>query len=452
MAFSDTPPLAAAIPGQDEPKLVCRPPGASSRSWLVRHAHRAAPMGPKPRNRPGDLRASPGGIVYASAKGCNVIDVDGNRYVDFAAGFGAMLLGHSHPSILRVLEFQASRLLMALGDVFPADSKIALLERLAALHPDPNARVIIGQSGADAVTAALKTALLVTGKPGVVAFAGAYHGLSHAPLAACGLRESYRAPFVEQLNPHVTFVDYPVGDLDLARVLEQVRAALSAGPVGAVLVEPILGRGGVIVPPATFLPALAQLAQEFGALLIADEIWTGLGRSGKTLFSVTPECTPDLICLGKGLGGGLPVSALVGRGELMQAWQREPEVVHTSTFAGSALACATSIATLDVISRERLPDRAATVGARFLGLLETRLARFAHVSVRGSGFMLALGLGNAPGRASVLAARLLECGYITSTGGGRREVLVLTPPLTLGEALLGGFIDALESCLGMLGP
>ena len=108
-----------------------------------------------------------------------------------------------------MLDFQAHRLLMALGDVFPADAKIALLERLAALHPDPNARVILGQSGADAVTAALKSALLFTGKPGVIAFAGAYHGLSHAPLAACGLRESYRAPFAEQLNPHVEFVDYP---------------------------------------------------------------------------------------------------------------------------------------------------------------------------------------------------------------------------------------------------
>ena len=452
MNLSDPPPPAAAAPGQDEPKLVCRPPGASSRSWLVRHAHRAAPMGPKPRHKPGDLRAPPGGIVYASAKGSNVVDVDGNRYVDLAAGFGAMLLGHSHPSVLRVLEFQSSRLLMALGDVFPADSKIALLERLAALHPDPNARVIVGQSGADAVTAALKTALLVTGKPGVLAFAGAYHGLSHAPLAACGLRESYRAPFAEQLNPHVTFADYPAGEPDLARVLEQVRAALSTGTVGAVLVEPILGRGGVLVPPAAFLPALAQLARESGALLIADEIWTGLGRSGKMLFSVTAECTPDLICLGKGLGGGLPISAVVGRGELMQAWQRDAEVVHTSTFAGSALACATSLATLDVISRERLPDRAATLGARLLGMLEARLARFPHVSLRGSGFMLALDLGNAPGRASVLAARLLECGYITSTGGGRREVLVLTPPLTLGEALLEGFVDALGSCLGMLGP
>jgi 4-aminobutyrate aminotransferase/(S)-3-amino-2-methylpropionate transaminase len=407
-------------------------------------------MGPKPRHEPGDLRAPPGGIVYASARGSNVTDVDGNRYVDFAAGFGAMLLGHSHPSVVRVLEFQASRLLMALGDVFPADSKIALLERLALLHPDPQARVILGQSGADAVTAALKTALLVTGKPGVLAFAGAYHGLGHAPLAACGLRESYRAPFVAQLNPHVTFCEYPAREVDLERVLSQVRAALASGSVGAILVEPILGRGGVLIPPPAFMPTLGQLAREFGALLIADEIWTGLGRSGKMLFSVTPECTPDLICLGKGLGGGLPISAVIGRGELMRAWQRDAEVVHTSTFAGSALACATSLCTLDVLSREHLPERAAELGARLLGTLSARLARFPQLTLRGSGFMIALDLGNAPGRASVLASRLLERGYITSTGGGRREVLVLTPPLTLGEGLLNGFVNAMDSCLGTL--
>ncbi|MET0794139.1 MAG: aminotransferase class III-fold pyridoxal phosphate-dependent enzyme, partial [Polyangiaceae bacterium] len=292
MTFSEIPPPLEIEPGQDAPEIKTRPPGPASRSWLVRHAHRSAPMGPKPRNEPGDLRAPPGGIVYASAKGSNVIDVDANRYVDFAAGFGAMLLGHSHPSVLRMLDFQAKRLLMALGDVFPADSKIALQERLAALHPDPNARVILGQSGADAVTAALKSALLVTGKPGVIAFGGAYHGLSHAPLAACGLRESYRSPFAEQLNPHVAFADYPARVEDLERVLAQVRVALGSGSIGAILVEPILGRGGVVVPPAEFLPGLGKLAQEFGALTIADEIWTGLGRSGKMLFSLQSGFVP----------------------------------------------------------------------------------------------------------------------------------------------------------------
>ncbi|HEX2669218.1 MAG TPA: aspartate aminotransferase family protein [Polyangiaceae bacterium] len=408
-------------------------------------------MGPKPRHEPGDLRAPPAGIVYASAKGSNVIDVDSNRYVDFAAGFGAMLLGHSHPSVLRMLDFQAQRLLMALGDVFPADAKIALLERLAALHPDPNARVILGQSGADAITAALKSALLFTGKPGVLAFGGAYHGLSHAPLAACGLRESYRAPFAEQLNPHVTFVDYPARATDLDRVLSEVRGALSNGTVGAILVEPILGRGGVVVPPPEFLPELGKLARESSALSIADEIWTGLGRSGKMLYSASAEFVPDLLCLGKGLGGGLPISAVIGRGQVLEAWRRDAEVVHTSTFAGNALACGAALATLDVISRERLPERATSVGARLLATLHTRLGRFSKATVRGAGLMIAIDLGDRPGRATQLATRLLERGYITSTGGGRREVLVLTPPLTIAESLFTGFVDSLELSLGLLG-
>ncbi|HEY4105665.1 MAG TPA: aspartate aminotransferase family protein [Polyangiaceae bacterium] len=453
MSFSEIPPPLEIDPGQDEPKILSRPPGPSSRSWLVRHAHRTAPMGPKPSSEPGDLRARPSGIVYASAKGSNVIDVDSNRYVDFAAGFGAMLLGHSHPNVLRVLEFQQSRLLLALGDLFPADAKIALLERLASLHPDPNARVMLGQSGADAVTAALKTALLFTGKPGILAFSGSYHGLGHAPLAACGLRESYREPFLAQLNPHVSFVDYPNCDEDLELVIEQARAVFreTGAPIGAILVEPILGRGGVIVPPAAFLPELAKLGREFGALLVADEIWTGLGRSGRAVFSRESGVMPDLLCFGKGLGGGLPISAVVGRGSVLEAWRHEPEVVHTSTFAGSALACTAALATLDVLSREHLAARAERVGANFLALLRARLARFPKLTVRGRGLMLAVDLGQGPGRASVLASRLLERGYITSTGGGQREVLVLTPPLTISEALLSGFVDALEASVGALG-
>jgi len=385
--------------------------------------------------------------VYASAKGSNVIDVDSNRYVDFAAGFGAMLIGHSHPSLLRVLDFQAARLLQALGDLYPADAKVALLERLAALHPDPNAKVIVGQSGADAVSAALKTAQLYTGKPGVVAFSGAYHGLGYGPLAACGLRESYRAPFSAQLNPHVTFVDYPASEATLPATLDAVLLALGTGSIGAVLVEPILGRGGVVVPPPSFLPELARLTRENSALLIADEIWTGLGRSGKMLFSLSEACTPDLVCLGKGLGGGLPLSALVGRAEVMNSWRQEAEVVHTSTFAGAALASAAGICTLDVLSREGLPARAERVGRAFVSELETRLARFTEVRVRGAGLMIAIDLGAHPGRASLLARALLERGYITSTGGGRREVLVLTPALNINEQRLFDIIPELEASL-----
>jgi 4-aminobutyrate aminotransferase-like enzyme len=424
---------------------VVPPPGPSSRTWLTRHAHVAAPMGPAPQPGP------PGGIVYATGKGSNVSDVDGNRYVDLAGGFGALLLGHGHPAVQRVLGLQAERLLQALGDLYPADAKVALLERLARLYPKPNAKVILGQSGSDAVSAALKTAKLATGKPGVVAFGGAYHGLGYGPLAACGLREGYRAPFASELNPHVRFVPYPGDALGAERTLETCRAELERGDVGAVLLEPILGRGGVVPAPDGFLTTLQRLTHEAGALLIADEIWTGLGRAGSWLSSLAQGALPDLICLGKGLGGGLPVSAVIGSEIPMLSWRREPEVVHTSTFAGAPLAASTAIATLDVLGKERLPERAAALGDRYLDALRSALGRLPSVrEVRGRGLMLAVDLGDRPGSASQLMRALLGQGYIVSTGGGKREVLVLTPPLNIAEDVLFGSVDVIAAQVSKL--
>jgi 4-aminobutyrate aminotransferase/(S)-3-amino-2-methylpropionate transaminase len=396
--------------------------------------------------------AASGSIVLATARGAVVRDVDGNLYVDLAAGFGALLLGHGHPSVLRAASLESERLLVALGDVHPSDAKIALMERLAALHPEKGARVIAGQSGADAVTAALKTAVLATGRPGVIAFRGAYHGLSYAPLAACGLREGYRAPFAEQLNARVTFVDYPSDDATQALALDSVRRALSTGAVGAVLVEPILGRGGCVVPPQGFLGALAMLSREQGALFVADEIWTGLGRSGAMLRTVAEGVVPDVVCLGKGLGGGVPVSACIGTDAVMRAWRREPEVVHTSTFAGAPVACAAAIATLDVLSRERLVERSRELGERFTARLAVELAAVPGVAdVRGAGLMIGVDLGPRPGAATRAQARLLEAGYVVSTGGGGREVVVLTPPLTITEAQLDGFVAKARTALQSLG-
>lgn len=379
----------------------------------------------------------PGGIVYATGRGSNVTDVDGNRYVDLAAGFGALLVGHLHPSIQRVIALQSERLLQALGDLYPSDAKIALLERLTKLYPAPGAKGILAQSGSDAVSAALKTAKLCTGKPGVLAFTGAYHGLGYGPLAACGLRESYRAPFATELNTHVSFVAYPAQAESAAQSLDACRARLQQGDVGAILIEPVLGRGGVVAPPAEFLGDLRRLATEHAALLIADEVWTGLGRAGSWLSTTTASVLPDLVCLGKGLGGGLPLSAVIGSASVMQSWRREPEVVHTATFAGAPLAASAAIATLDVLHKEALPERAARLGARYADELRRALAGAARVrEVRGRGFMLGIDLGERPGVASQLMRRLLQAGYITSTGGGQREVLVLTPALNIDESVL----------------
>ena len=405
-------------------------------------------MGPAP-----DGAEAPAATVYTAALGANVVDADGNRYVDFAAGFGALLLGHSAPEIVSAIRRQSERLLVALGDVFPSDVKADLVQRLAALYPKPGARVILGQTGADAVTAAMKAAVLGTGRPGVIAFRGSYHGLSYAPLAASSLRDGYRAPFAAQLNPHVRFVEYPATSEAADRALIEVDGLLRSTDVGAVLVEPILGRGGVVVPPPGFAASLGRLVHERDALIIADEIWTGLGRSGSLLLSVAEGMDPDLVCLGKGLGGGVPVSACIGSDDVMEAWRRDDEVVHTSTFAGAPLACGAAMAMLDALQRRGLVARSAALGERFLGALRTALGDVPGVAgVRGRGLMVGIDLGPRPGCASIAMQHLLGLGYIVSTGGGAREVVVLTPPLCIAEELLWGFVPRLAETLRGLSP
>lgn len=393
-----------------------------------------------------------GSIVLSTGFGSNLVDVDGNRYVDLAQGFGAQLIGHRHKNVQRVLELQAGRLWQALGDVYPSDAKIGLLERLTELYPG-RAQVLLGQSGADAVSAALKTAALFTGRPGVLAFRGAYHGLSYGPLAACGLRESYRAPFAAQLNPAVGFLPFPSDAREAAGALELCSERLKEGEVGAILMEPIAGRAGVLLPPLGFFADLKSLAVAHGALLIADEIWTGLGRSGSWLRMNDLGTVPHLVCIGKGLGGGLPISACLGSSEVMQAWSRPDEVVHTSTFAGAPLACATALALLDVLKRHDLPARSRELGARWLGELSVAVGASPLVSaVRGQGLMIGIELSpRLTGGAVMLQRALLERGYVTSTGGGARDVLILTPALNVHEALLTGFTTALAGALRLLG-
>ncbi|HEY5959359.1 MAG TPA: aminotransferase class III-fold pyridoxal phosphate-dependent enzyme [Polyangiaceae bacterium] len=428
--------------GNQAPCVLVAPPGPNSRHWLARAKATSAPMGPP--------RSDSSGIVYASARGVNVTDVDGNRYVDLAAGFGAMLLGHSHPAISAALREQSDTLLQALGDVYPSRERLELEERLLDSCGIDDGKVLLGQSGSDAVTAALKTAVLATGKPGVLGFSGAYHGLGYAPLATCGLRESYRAPFFAQLNPNVVWAPYPTDAPTAQQSLEQVDKRLKQGGIGAVLIEPILGRGGCIVPPPGFLQQLIALAHAAGALLIADEIWTGLGRAGSWLASVAMGIKPDLICLGKGLGGGLPMSACIGHRDVMSAWQREPEVVHTATFSGAALAARTALATLELLGRAGfIAEREAEGDTWRTCIASACVGLPGVVDVRGRGFMIGIDLGTS-GLAVLAMRRLLERGYIVSTGGGARDVIVLTPPIVIDATQRQPFVDALSDVLRTL--
>jgi 4-aminobutyrate aminotransferase/(S)-3-amino-2-methylpropionate transaminase len=435
--------------GQQLPDVPVPPPGPRSRELAARLASVESPALDARRN----ARARSSGhehapIVYARGEGANVVDVDGNRYVDLAAGFGALILGHVPPRVARAIDEQGERLWLALGDVYPSDPKLVLCERLAALYPCAGARVMLGSSGADAVTAAMKTAVLATGRAAVVAFEGGYHGLSHGPLAACGLRPTFREPFAQQLSSHVTFAPYPCDDAALSATMAAVTDALARGDVGAVLVEPILGRGGCIVPPPEFLPSLRAACDAAGALLICDEIWTGLGRSGAWLASVDVGVLPDLVCLGKGLGAGLPISACIGRDSVMAAWGAHGgATIHTATHFGAPMVCAAAIATLHEIEEARLPERAAVTGARWMARLRERTAGCGVAVVRGRGLMLGVALDGGEGRALAATRRLLDGGWIVSTGGARGDVLTLTPPLDIDERLLDAFSEALANAL-----
>jgi 4-aminobutyrate aminotransferase/(S)-3-amino-2-methylpropionate transaminase len=430
--------------GSEHPDMVAALPAAKSGALIDALAQAECPALTARRARRVEVTGVPHDpIVWTRALDCNVWDADGNRYVDLSAGFGAAAVGHNHPDVIAALRAQSEQLVHALGDMHPSDTKIALLEKLRALAPFEDARVMLGLSGSDAITAALKTALLATGKPGVLAFTGSYHGLDYAPLAACGFSDAFRTPFAAQLNPHVVFAPYG----DLAAVERELHKAKT--PIGAVLVEPVLGRGGVVVPPNEFLRELPALCAKSGALVVLDAIMAGLGRNGVWPCGVGEEVEADLVCLGKALGGGLPVSACLGGDEVMGAWGDAAShtggvPLHTGTFFGNPLACATALAALSVMERESLAARAAEIGARFMQALRTRLGARVR-EVRGAGLMIGIDTGSAE-RGLTAGRRLLEAGYITVPAGDG-SVISLTPPLTIDSALLDGFASA---CQGVL--
>lgn len=390
-----------------------------------------------------------GPIFWAAAHGGRVRDADGNEYIDLTGGFGVAAGGHAHPAVAEAIARQARVLAHGLGDVQPAEAKVALLERLAALTPGDLGVTILGSAGAEAVEAALKTALLATGRPGVVAFEGSYHGLTYGALATTG-RSEFREPFSSQLFGGVRFVPFPRADEDARLALAAVagavdRAAGGAHPVGAVIVEPVQGRGGMVDPPPAFLPGLRALCDERGLVLIADEIYTGFGRTGRWFAVEHTGVVPDVLTLGKALSGSLPLSAAIGRPAVMEAWPpSRGESLHTSTFLGNPISCAAALAHLDVIEREGLVQRAEALGGLVAERLEQWAARWDPVDPP-SGMGLMRGARLRGERAAELAGRVaagaLARGVILLTEGPAADTLAFTPALAIEEDDLARALD-----------
>ena len=381
-------------------------------------------------------------IFWERAAAANVWDVDGNRFVDLTAGFGVANVGHTDPRVVRAAADQGERLLHAMGDVHPASVKVEFLEALVRRYPGGGpARATLGSSGSDAVEIALKTAILATNRVGVLAFEGAYHGLSFGALDATW-RSLFRVPFAARLPNATVFARF--GDLDDAKK----KASESKILIGAVLVEPIQGRGGERIPPRGFLAGLRAMCDREGWLLIVDEVYTGFGRTGRWFACEHEDVIPDLLCVGKGMTSGFPLSACMGREEVMDVWPPAgDEAIHTQTFLGHPPACAAGLACLAALEEDKLVERAAEIGEIALVKLRERLRGAAGIlDIRGRGLLLGVECESSA-RATRACQRALERGVIALASGDDARVLSLTPPLCIDAEILDLALDVVVECL-----
>ena len=400
-------------------------------------------------------------VFWEDARGANVRDADGNVYIDMTSAFGVALLGHRSPTLEFALRHHT--LVHGMGDIHPPVKKLELLERLARMTPWDDAKTVLANTGSEAVETALKTAALASGRPGVLAFEGGYHGLTLGALSVTR-RDHFRAPFAKRVYGGVVFAPFPDslrdeepgGAAALRRVGELLRAGAPNGDaIGTIIVEPVQARGGARVPPEGFMAALSDLAAEHGVLIVADEIFTGAGRCGSMFASARVGLRPDVICVGKALGAGLPLSACIAPARVMDAWPASTgEAIHTSTFLGHPLACTAALAVLDSFDVDAVPGRAERVGQEIVAGLNSRLGDCEHVAeVRGLGLLLGVELVEADGRTPAagagvrIAERALREGILVLPAGDHGEVLELSPPIVLTTQQTDYALDTLASLI-----
>jgi acetylornithine/LysW-gamma-L-lysine aminotransferase len=367
-------------------------------------------------------------LVLTKGKGATVWDIDDNEYIDCTGSYGVAVVGHCHPKVVAAVQKQVETLI-ACHASFYNDARSELLEKLIRLPPEGLNKVFLSSSGAESVECAIKLARKYSGKPEIIAMMGAFHGKTLGALSATW-KKKYRAPFMP-LVPG--FKHVPPDNL------EKLREAIT-DQTAAVLVEPVRGEGGILVPSDSFLPGLREVCDEKGVLLIFDEVQTGFGRTGKVFACEHWNVVPDIMCLAKSVAGGLPMGATFARGEVMDAFQRGE---HSSTFSGNPLICAAASAAIDVLVEEKLPERAATLGKYFKGKLEELAEKYKIVrEVRGLGLMLGMEM-----RFDVykILQGCMERGVLVLDAG--RNVVRFLPPLVIEKQQIDRVIEVLDEVL-----
>ncbi|HET7421007.1 MAG TPA: acetyl ornithine aminotransferase family protein [Candidatus Dormibacteraeota bacterium] len=417
------PAINTALPGPKAAELIARDSRAMSPSFT---------------------RSYP--FVMDHGEGCWVTDVDGNRFLDFTAGIAVVTTGHSHPKVVAAIKEQAEKFIHMSGTDFYYSPEIELAERLEAkILPGTPARVFFTNSGAEAIEGAMKLARFTTGRPSYIAFIGAFHGRTFGALSLTASKASQRRRFAPLLSqvfhaPYPTVSRGVTTDQAIDRIEELFTTVAPPESVAAVFVEPIQGEGGYLVPPDDFLPRLRELTKKHGILLVADEVQSGMGRTGHLLAVEHWGVEPDIVCLAKGIASGLPLGAFIARAEQM-SW---PPGSHGSTFGGNPIACAAGLATLDLLE-DGLMENAARVGAVLQdGLREIAASHKDVTDVRGIGLMLALEL-KTPELAGRLVQRAFERGLLLLTAGTR--AVRISPPLILNPEEAATGLEIIASAL-----
>jgi len=405
----------------------------------------------------------------ASAQGAMVTDVEGRTYLDFATGISVMNVGHAHPRVVEAIVEQARRLVHSGAPVMMPEGYVRLARRLCEITPGSfEKKALLVNSGAEAIENAVKIVRQATGRPAIISFHNSFHGRTLMTMSLTGKVHPYRQNF-GPYAPEVYLAPYPyeyqrpsgmaaesLGGACVEAVAELFRTTVPAERVAGVLVEPVQGEGGFVVPPPDFLPRLRDLCATAQVPLIVDEVQSGFGRTGRLFASEHWGIEPDLITMAKSLGGGLPMAAVVGRAELMDA--TAPGGLG-GTFGGNPVACAAALAVIEVMLEERLPERAQRLGTRALERLRAFQDRFPFMGeVRGLGAMLAveLVLDRATREpAAALTAQVLHAahdrGLLLLKAGLYDNVIRLLFPLTLGEDELDRGLDLLEQSLAEVG-
>ena len=400
-------------------------------------------------------------ILVKKASGIYLEDVNGKRYMDFTSGLATTNIGHNHPAVVEAIKRQAEKLIHS-GCIFYYEPLIALAEMLREVTPPGLDMFFFSNSGAEAVEGALKLARYSTGRQGIIAFTGGFHGRTFGAMSLTTSSIRYRRQY-QPFVPSVYHSPYPycfrcffgqrpqTCSMDCYEHLERLfKHQIPPEEAACIIIEPVLGEGGYVVPPAEFLKRLRELCDRWNILLVFDEVQAGMGRTGKWFASEHFGVVPDIMTVAKGIASGLPLSAVVSRREIMEKW---PPGAHGTTFGGNPASCAAAIATIGVIRREGLLDHALQTGAHAMKRLAGMTERCPSIGdVRGLGLMIGIEFVNEQGGPDTAGLKkvmdyCLKKGLILLECGVDKNIIRFAPPLVVKDEDIDEGLDIMEEAI-----